>query len=191
MIRALAVLALLCGALPAHAQAAVGKKELVQKILQLQQPGFEFAARNLVEQSAAQLMQGAARVLQAEVPADQREAVAKVIDADIRKYIDEAVPLVRERAVKAAPSTIGTLLEDKFSEEELKQLVAWFDSPVNRKYQALAAEMQKGFVQKVVADSRPAIEPRFQALEQKVRSTLGAAAGPAKAAGSAPRASAP
>jgi uncharacterized protein len=126
-------------------------------------------------------MQAAGRALQTEVPADKREAVAKAIEAEVKKYVDDALPLVRDRAVKAAPSTIGVMLEEKFSEEELKQLINWFDSPVNKKYQGLSGEMQKGFVQKVVADSRPLIEPKILALEQKLRATLGVPTPPAKA----------
>lgn len=181
-MRALVLLALTCSAALAQAQtsatlptnpSSAGKKELVQKVLLLQQPGLEAVARGLVEQPAAQMMQAAGQAIQTSVPADKREAVAKTIEADVKKYVDEALPLVRDRALKAAPSTVGATLEEKFSEDELKQLIAWLESPVNKKYQGLGTEMQKGFVQKVVADSRPLIEPKIQALEQKVRASLG------------------
>ncbi|KNZ32985.1 MAG: hypothetical protein AD742_08390 [Methylibium sp. NZG] len=179
---------------PAATAPTAGKKELVQKILLLQQPGLESVARGLVEQPAAQMMQAAARTIQTDVPADKRQAVAKAIDDDVKKYIEEALPLVRERALKAAPSTIGATLEDKFSEGELRQLLAWLDSPVNKKYQGLGGDMQKALVQKVVADSRPLIEPKIQALEQKVRASLGVpaarlgapTAAPSKAPAAAP-----
>ena len=168
----LIAMALVCGAVVAHGQGSA-KKDLVQKVLLLQQPGLEAVARGLVEQPAAQMMQAAGQALQTAVPADKREAAAKAIEADVTKYVDEALPLVRDRALKAAPSTIGAALEEKFSEDELRQLIAWLESPVNKKYQGLGADMQKAFVQKVVADSRPLIEPKIQALEQKVRATLG------------------
>lgn len=193
------VFALMCCATLAQAQSP-GKKELVQKLLQLQQPGLESIARGLVEQPAAQMMQAAGRALQSQVPADKREAAAKSIEADVKKYVDDATPLVRDRAVQMAPSTLGVALEEKFTEDELKQLIAWFESPVNKKYQQLGPEMQKGFVEKVVADSRPLIEPKIQALEQKVRATLGVpASSPSgsrpkaagKAASGAPKASSP
>ena len=202
-MRHLVAVALLFSAMGAHTQTS-SKKELVQKVLQQQQPGLEIVARGLVEKPAAQMMQAAGRALQSEVPAEKREAVAKAIEADVKKYVDEALPLVRERAIKAAPSTIGAVLEEKFSEDELKQLIAWFDSPVNKKYQQLSGEMQQNFVQKVVADSKPLIEPKIQALEQKVRASLGvpaatgkvgapakAASGVAKTASSPTKASAP
>jgi uncharacterized protein len=195
MMLRLIVAALVCGATLAQAQSP-SKKELVQKFLLLQQPGLESVARGLVEQPAAQMMQAAGRALQTDVPADKRETVAKAIEADVKKYVDEALPLVRERALGAAPLTIGAMLEEKFSEDELKQLITWFESPVNKKYQQLSAEMQKGFVEKVVADSRPLIEPKIQALEQKVRASLGVpaaakSAAPVKGAGAAAKPAGP
>lgn len=193
------VLALIASATLAHAQSAsapasapvsAAKKELVQKVLALQQPAIENMARNLVEQPAGQMMQAAGRALQQQVPADKREGVGKSIEADVKKYVDDSYPVVRERAVKIAPTTIGAVLEEKFSEDELKQLIAWLESSVNKKYLQLGPEMQNGFMQKLVAEARPVLDPKLQALETKVRASLGAPAGPASAApaasGSAP-----
>ena len=152
------------------------KKELVQKLLALQQPGLENAARTIVERPAAQMMQEAGRVLQTQFPADKREAIAKSIEADAKRYVDDALPPVRAAALKLGPSTIGTVLEEKFTEDELKQLLAWFESPVNKKFQQVSGEMQGSFMQKLVAEARPLLEPKLQALEQKVRTALGAPA---------------
>jgi hypothetical protein len=188
-MKKLMMTALLASAALAHAQtsapaapASAAKKELVQKLMVLQQPGIEGLARNLVEQPALQMLQAAGRAL-GQVPADKREAIGKGIEADIKKYVEEATPIVRERAVKLAPSTIGAAMEEKFTEDELKQLIAWLESPVNKKYAQLGPEIQSGFTQKLVAEARPTIEPKIQALEAKVRSSLGApAAGPAASA---------
>ena len=182
-MKKLILVALLSSALIAHAQT---KKELVQKLLTLQQPGIENLAKNMVEQPAGQMMQQAGMVLQQQVPADQREAVGKNIQTEIKKYVDESVPPMRERAVKLAPSTIGATLEEKFSEDELKQLIAWFDSPVNKKYLQLGPEMQTAFMQKLVAEARPILDPKLQALEQKVRTALGGPAGAASSSSAAP-----
>ena len=173
----LAALALgACVAAQAQAPASPAKKELVQKLLALQQPGSEMAARGLVERPAAVMLQEAGRVLQTQIPPEKREAIGKTIEADAKRYVDEALPVVRERALKVAPTTLGVALEEKFSEDELKQLIAWFESPVNKKFQAASGEMQNNFMQKLVAEARPLIEPKLQALEQKVRTALGAPA---------------
>jgi len=152
--------------------ASKAKKELVAKVLQLQRPGIEGAARVLAEQPAAQMMQRAGLVIQNNVPADKRETVAREIQADAKKYADEAVPILAERAVKLAPTTIGPILEEKFSEAELKQLIGILESPVNRKFQSLGSEMQRALSDKLVADSRGTIEPKLRALEQSMAQRL-------------------
>ena len=175
MIAALLSSAALAGAQTpaASAPSSPAKKELVQKLLVLQQPGIEQVARGLVERPARQMMQEASLVLQRQIAPDKREAIGKQVEADVKKYVEEATPLVRERAVKLAPTTIGPILEEKFSEDELKQLIAWLESPINKKYAQIGPEMQTAFVQKLVVDARPVVDPKLQALDAKVRSTLG------------------
>lgn len=168
----------------ASAPASPAKKALVAKILQIQQPAIENMARQLAEQPAVMLMQQGAMAIQ-RLPADKREAVAKGMQADAKKYADEATPIVRDRAVKLAPSTIGALLEQNFSEAELKQLIGILESPVNRKFQSMNGDMQRAIGEKLVAETKPLVAPKVQALEQSVRKRFEAAA-PAAAA-SAPK----
>lgn len=169
-------------AAPAALPTSPAKKQLVAKIISLQTPGIEALARQMVEQPAAQLLQQAGPALQQRVPAEQREAVGREIQADVRKFVDEAAPLARERAVKLAPSTIGTLLEERMTEDELKQVIAILESPANKKFQSLAGDMQRSLAEKLVAETRPLIQPKLQALEQSVAKRLGITPPPAGAA---------
>ena len=184
MLKMIALAALCMAALPAAAQpasspavaqtstASPAKKELVQKLLLLQQPGIESVARGVVERPASQLMQAAVQALQTQVPPEKREAAGRSIETDVKKFVEESVPLLRERAVKLAPTVLGPLLEDKLSEDDLKQLIAWFESPVNKKYQQIAPELQNNFSQKLIAEAGPLLDAKLQALQQKVRGTL-------------------
>ena len=175
------LIAVLCAAATlAYAQS---KKELVQKVLLLQQPMIENIARNIVERPAGQVMQAAGQALQTQVPPEKRDAVAKAVEADVRKYVEESTPIVRERALKLAPSTIGAAMEEKFSEEELRQLIAWLESPLNKKFQQIGPEIQNSFVQKLAADAGPLIDPKLQALQQRVRGAFSGAEGGAPASG--------
>jgi len=176
-------IAVLCAA-AALAQAQT-KKELVAKVLVLQQPMIENISRSIVERPAAQLMQAAGQALQTQVPPEKREAIGKSVEADVKRYVDEATPLLRERAIKLAPSTFGAALEEKFTEAELKQLVAWLESPVNKKFQQIGPEIQNSFVQKLAAEAGPLLDPKVQALQAKLRATFSAAD-----AGAAPNGSA-
>lgn len=183
MLKVLILAAALASTGLVQAQGAGGKKELVAKVLQLQQPGLEQMARSMAQQPAAMMMQQAAPVLQ-RLPAERREAVARDIEADVRKYTEEAIPLVTERAIKLAPSTIGALLEERFSEDELKQIITMLESPVNRKFQSMGGDMQRSIGEKLIAETKPQIEPKLRALEQTVSKRLnisqgGAASAPA------------
>ena len=163
------------------------KKELVQKILQLQQAEIEQVARNIVERPAAQMMQEAGLAMQRGVAPEKREAMAKAIEAEVKKYVDESYPLVRERAIRLAPSTLGAALEEKFNEDELKQLVAWIESPVNKKFQQLGPA-RNAFVQKVLSESVAAVDPKVAALDGRIRAILGVPpANAAAASGPPPR----
>ena len=182
-----AMVALLASTGLAHAESSAAKKELVARILQLQQPAIEQAARALAERPAALVMQQAGQALQTRIAADKREAMGKEIQADVKKYVDEAVPLVRERAVKLAPSTIGVLLEERFTEDELKQLVGFMESPVNRKFAQMGGDMQKALLEKLVAETQPMIDPKLKTMEQSVAKRLGLPIGPGTAASGAAR----
>jgi uncharacterized protein len=161
------------------------KKDLVARILKVQQPGIEAMARGLVEQPAMELMGNASSALPARVAKDKQEAVGREIQADVQKYVDDAFPYVRDRAVKLAPTTIGPLLEERFTEDELKQIVSIMESPVYTKFQRMGDDMQKILVDKVVADTRGTVEPKVRTLEETVAKRLGVTS---PAAGAAPRA---
>ena len=120
-----------------------------------------------------QMMQEAGMHMQRAVAADKREAMGHAIEAEVKKYVEESYPIVRDRALKIAPTTIGSVLENKMSEEDLKVLVTWLESPTNKKFQLLGAEMRTGFVQQLLTESSPLVQPKLVALDGRVRAVLG------------------
>ncbi len=166
----------------AQAESSASKKDLVARILVLQQPAIEQTAQTLVERPALQLHQQAGIALQTRIPPEKREALAKQVQEDLKKYVDEVSPQVRQQAIKLAPTTIGVLLEEKFTEDELKQVLAFLESPVNRKYQQMGGEFQKALGEKLVAQMKGVVEPKVKALEQTVVKHLGLPPPPANKA---------
>jgi len=175
---------LLAVALVATGVHAQTKKELVQKALQLQQAGIESLGNQLAGQLAQQFLQGAGQAIQ-RLPADKRQAVGAEVQADIKKFYDDISPTLRASAVRQAPATLGALLEERLSEDELKALIAWLESPVSKKYQQLASDSQQALGQKVAAETRPTIDPKMKALDETIAKRLGLK--PALGAASAPR----
>jgi hypothetical protein len=166
------------------------KKELIARVLKLQQPDIENAARVLTEQPAMQIWQQAGQALQ-RMPAERRDALAQDIQADLRKYVEETTPIVRDRAVKLAPTTIGTVLDERLSEDELRQIVALLESPAVNKYKGLFPDMQRALSEKLVGETRPEVEPRLRAAQQSVAQRLGVAPAASAPKAAAAKASAP
>jgi hypothetical protein len=178
-------------AVPAQAQS---KKELAAKVILLQTSLTENVGGGLADQVAQQVLQTAGRAM-SNVPTDKREAVGKDVQAEVKRFHTELSGFLKDRATKLAPTVIGPTLEEKFSEEELKQLVAWLESPVSKKFQQTENDMQGALALKLVEDTRPTVEPKLRVLEQALQKKLSngnpAAAAPAASGAAAKPAAAP
>jgi len=183
-IKRLACSALVACATLAHAQnqaipnapASAAKKELVQRMVALQQPALDNMARNLAERPVRQMMSAADNAMQSRVPPEKRKAMGEQIEGEMRKFLDEAVPVVRDRAAKLGQTSLGPVFEEKFSEDELRQLLAALESPAYKKFQQNLPDLTNVFVQQLVADVEPTINPKLSALEQRVGAIINAGA---------------
>jgi hypothetical protein len=162
-------------ALPAAPSTNSGgnKKELVARIVRAQQGAIEGMARQITERPALEIMNVAMQVISARVPKEKQEAVAKDVQAEAQKYVDSAVPIVSKRAVDIAPSAMGGILEEKFSEDELRTIASLLENPTVLKFQRMLPDMQQALGEKLVAETRPQIEPKVQALDAVVSKKLG------------------
>ena len=188
---AAAALAVACNtgfAQAASAPASPAKKELIAKLLVIQQPGVEVLSRSILQQPLQQLMQQAGGALQ-QVPADKREATGKAMEAEIKKFVDQNGPMLKERALKLAPSTVGVILDERFTEDELRQLLAWLESPVSKKFNQVSNDLQKSLADKMLAETGTTLDARFKALQQTLAKQLGLP--PPPAAPTAPTAASP
>jgi hypothetical protein len=178
---------LLALALAAGAAQAQTKKELVTKVLQLHQAGIENVGRVIAGQASQQMMQAAGQQMP-RVPADKREAVGREVQAEVKKFYDEIEPILVKRASELAPTSVGAAYEEKFSEEELKVVIAWLESPVSRKYAQIDRDQGNALAEQVMADTRPTVEPKLKALQASLAKRLGVPAAGAGAASAAPAA---
>lgn len=185
-------IALALSAGSALAQPSPAKKALIDKIVALQQQGLaDGLSANIVQGPLPQLMQAGRSALQ-QVPPEKREATAKAMDAELKKFVDENVPYLKDKISKAVPGTASALLDERFNEDELKQIVVWAESPVSQKFGLASVELQKAVAQKVMAEAGPTLEGRLKTLQANLAKQLGiqpppAASAPAKPAASTPK----
>ena len=175
-------LALALAAGTAVAQPSPAKKALIDKIVALQQQGLaDGLAANIIQGPLSQLTQAGRGALQ-QVPAEKREATAKARDADLKKFVEENVPYLKDKISKAVPTTASALLDERFNEDELKQILVWAESPVSQKFGLASVELQKAVAQKVMTEAGPTLDGRFKTLQANLAKQLGIQPQPAAAA---------
>ncbi|WP_292932420.1 DUF2059 domain-containing protein [Noviherbaspirillum sp.] len=178
MIRSIVAITVMIAASAASAQTAIppAKKELVQKVLQLWQ--VDALGESMLQRPVAEAVAQARVVLQGRVPPDKQDAAMKDITADAKKFLDDTTPMVLDKTHKLVPSTIAPMLAEKFSEDELRQIIAIFESPVKRKFEEMVPDMQKALGEKLAAETRSQVDPKLEELRQRIGTRLRTAAIP-------------
>jgi hypothetical protein len=162
----------------AHAQGAAPvdpeKQKLIDHLLAVYHP----EARVILEAQrvGTQAMEQAAFGLQGRVSKQKQEQAMKDIGADVQKYVDTATPLVQGSAKKLVGPSVGPILAQNFTNDEIKQLIAIFESPVNAKFQKIVPEMERAVGEKVSTDVGPELNKQITTLKTDVGTRMRAAA---------------
>ena len=146
------------------------KQELLTRVLQLWQ--VDILAQSMLQDPVTSAVGQARAVIQGRVPTERRDATMREVAADAQKFLDENSPVVRASAKKLIPTTVAPMLAEKFTEDELRQIIAILESPVKKKFEELVPEMQKTLGEKVAADSRKAIDPKLDDFRQRISARL-------------------
>jgi uncharacterized protein (DUF2342 family) len=164
-------------AAPAAAVAITpAKQALVDQILKLW--NIDNLGVTMLQAPVADAMQQARAVLQGRATGEKRDQAMSEIAAEAKKFMDENTPVARQAADRLIPTTIAPLLAERFSEEELQQLLAILQSPVKKKFEAMVPEMQKTLGEKIAADTGPVMNPKLQGLKERIGMRLRAAVTP-------------
>ena len=166
-------LAIMCAALAlctGAEAAATSKQELVNKVLKLWH--VESIGESMLQQPVGNAVQQARVMLQGRAAPEKRDAAMTEITEDARKFMEDNRSVTRASAEKLIPTTIAPMLAERFTEEELKQIIAILESPVKAKFEAMVPELQKKLGESVAADTRAVIEPKLQELQQRIGTRL-------------------
>ena len=134
---------------------AQDKAALVKQFIDLQQPGIEALARGLVEQSSAPDRAGRLAVpADASAGREARSRRARPPTPSSRSTSTRPIRSCATRPCSWRRTPWDRSCEQNFSEEELRQLLAWISSPLSKKYQELNPKMQSALTEKLVAETR-------------------------------------
>jgi len=162
----------------AHAQGAAPdaeKQKLIDHILTLYHP--ENSVLVAIQRPATEALEKSSIALQtAHVPKDRSDKTMKDIGTDVQKYVDSTMPMAIASAKKNVGPAAGPLLAQNFTTEELRQLVAFLESPVKSKFEKLVPQMENAVGQKVQADVGVQANKNIQVLTESVGTKLRVAA---------------
>jgi uncharacterized protein len=167
-------------AFAAHAQAAapapdLDKQKLIDKLLVHFHP--ENRILQLVQQQGLNAMQQSGIALQtSHVPQERKDKTLAEIHDDVQKYIDITMPVAVASARKITGPAVSPILLQNFSVDELRQLLAFYESPVKDKFEKLVPQMEAAVGQKVQAEIAPTVDRNAQAMTEAVGIKLRVAA---------------
>jgi uncharacterized protein len=176
---------------PIHAQTTDPKRALAARAVAAQDG--EEMNRLLVQiaGSATQQLIGNWNDRVVAMPAAKQQTAIKELDAELKKFNDDALKLITAQAAKVRSDALLAAYAEKFSEEELKQLVALMEAPVYKKYQVAAPELGNMYVKAIVEGTRTAVESRGKAFDNAAAKIVGAPAASSPPAANPPAANPP
>ena len=182
----LAVAATLSVAFAAHAQTKASapaaapanlpapdaeKQKAIDRILANVHP--ENGVIQALQRPAIEAMQKSMIAMQTQhVPKERMDKTMKEIAADVQHYVEISTPVVTASAKKLTSQSVGPILAQNFTADELRQLAAIYESPVKAKFDKLIPQLEIAVGDKVTADVGPAINKNIQALTEAVGTKL-------------------
>ena len=165
---------------PVNAQTADPKLEWATKAVALQQgPELERLVNQLADSAAQDVLQAWAPKLQANVSKEKMEQARESLNSELKKYFDDVYKSINSKTTKVSTDALVPAYMQRFSLEELKQLVGFFESAAVKKYQAAAPELGNVFVQQLVEATRADVVARGKQFDDAAVKIVGNA--PARA----------
>ena len=157
------------------AQTADPKLEWATKAVALQQgPELERLVSQLAESSSQNIVQSWGAKMRSDVAKDKVEQTAQSLNAELKKYNDDVTKIISSKVSKAGADSLIPVYMSRFSLDELKQLVAFFESPAVKKYQAAAPELGNVFVNQLIMETRADVNARAKQFDDAAAKIVGA-----------------
>ena len=159
-----------------QAQTADSKLEWATKAVALQQgPELDRLIGQLAESSSQNVVQNWGAKMRANVPQAQIEKAAASLNVELKKYNDDVSRIIKDKVTKASTDSLIPAYMERFSVEELKQLVAFFESPAIKKYQAEAPAFGGIFVNQLILETRSDVAARAKQFDDVATKIVGTA----------------
>ncbi len=159
-----------------QAQPTDSKIEWATKAVAAQQgPELDRLVEQLANSSSQALVQSWGTKLRANVSDAQFEKASGSLNEELKKYYDDVSKVIKSKVAKASSDSLVPAYMERFSLEELKQLVAFFESPAVKKYQATAPALGDIFVNQLIIEARTDVSARARQFDEAATKIVGTA----------------
>ena len=153
------------------------KRTLATKLAQLQQKNDKDAITEQLTASAAQpLIIRWSQEVEKSVPAARQQEVRTKLDAELKKFTDKTEKNVGAQVASAAEAALVPVFMEKLSEDELKTIVTYLESPASTKFQNLGGEAGNAWAMKIIEATKGAVESDAKAFDAAAKRIVDAAA---------------
>lgn len=153
--------------------ASEAKRALAAQMVVFQRgPDMERMAYQLTSDAVQPLIERWGPRLEA-LPAPRQDKAREQLNVELQALGNSVRKVIEEQMAKSADSALLDGYLERFSEDELKQLVAVFESSAFKKYQALAPELGKLWVKDVAEKSRSAVFAKDKDFDTKAAAIMG------------------
>jgi uncharacterized protein len=165
---------------PVYAQTADAKRPLAARAVAAQEGAEMDRMLAQLADSATQQMIGNWDERVAGLPAAKQQGAITALDAELKKFNDDTLKLITAQAPKARNEVLVGAYAERFSQDELKQLVALLEAPVFKKYQTIAPELGNLYVKAIVDGTRDQVTARSKVFDAAAAKIVGVPASPTK-----------
>ena len=161
------------------------KRALAVKLAQMQQKADGPALAEQLTASAVQpLLVGWSQRLDESVPPARQKDVRDKLDVELKKFAESTEKAVEGQVAKAAEAALVPIFMEKLTEDDMKTIIAYMESPVSAKFQALGPEASNAWAKRVVDATKSQVESSAKSFDAAASRIVGSAGGSAGGASS-------
>jgi hypothetical protein len=151
------------------------KLEWATKVVALQQADLDSLVGQLVGTAAQDIVAGWAPRFDSSVPKARQAKATEEFNAELAKFAEDANKIISAKVGQTNSESLIPAYMERFTLDELRQLAAFFESPVIRKYKTATPELVDVFVKKLVAGTQADIQARAKQFDVAASKIVGSA----------------
>ncbi len=166
-----------------QAQAVDPKLEWARKVVALQQgPDLDALVAQLSNGAAQEMAATWTERFETTVPKARQAKASEEFNAELAKFAADANKIITAKVGQANSEALVPMYMERFTLEELRQLVTFFESPVVAKYKAATPALVNVFAKKLIETTQSDVQARAAQFEATAEKIVGAGAPAARPA---------